>query len=675
MNTPTTPREEQPQIYHLGHFVEDRVHAFNSYLIQYGGVNVIMDVPPFVYYHDWKETVLSKIQIHEITHLFIQTMTMSNTSFFVRLYEDGFVGQIVTTSFLASQLHHVKQDLDVVTIDDAPIKLTLFNNLVVHCYPLDFLPFPKMFMTYVPSIQALFSASLFGSFFEGKKSVTWIEFEPLLTDYHHFYLPGSEFMKAPIKVIDRLKVKRIFPAMGYLVPGILTSESIKWAHEISFSNAHSIYGYDDQGMKNIQYPEVIDRILATLIKQYGNEEVVAVMKSAPFTIDFAGHALLPKSLPGEDAWHQLFQHLSQRKGDSWIEFLRPIVKDYETNGLPLPDVFKARENQLVKALQQAEIEKNELLHQITQLKQQVELAKDIQLRDPITYLYYVDELKKKLATDLMFQLEDIYVRGFMAIQVDQLADINRRYGKTVGDETLRSLQSLIEQVVGNRVALYKQRGPGVVAYVPKSPLTDFSRMAIDIRNAVTNATHFIEKVSVSMALAHHKEVADVPFIDDKIRRIFDYLDLRLTIAKSKGNGEIIDYDAPQTLPTDGVAVLVDEDEINRNMLLRIFKRINYDVKVASSVDEALQIVYKSKVDIIISEINLSKIDGFILKQTLNESKEYSKIPFIMVSHNKTLDNIKRGNLLNVDLILEKPIVPDELIGHVKRYKERRNSSL
>ena len=58
---------------------------------------------------------------------------------------------------------------------------------------------------------------------------------------------------------------------------------------------------------------------------------------------------------------------------------------------------------------------------------------------------------------------------------------------------------------------------------------------------------------------------------------------------------------------------------------------------------------------------------------MNESKMFSKIPFIMVSHNKTVDNIRRGNLLDVDLIIEKPIVPEELIGHVKRMKEQAKS--
>jgi DNA-binding response OmpR family regulator len=120
-----------------------------------------------------------------------------------------------------------------------------------------------------------------------------------------------------------------------------------------------------------------------------------------------------------------------------------------------------------------------------------------------------------------------------------------------------------------------------------------------------------------------------------------------------------------------VILLVDEDPISQNMLYRIFNRINYDVKIAKDVNEALLFINQYFIDVIISEINLSKIDGFQLKRQLNESRAHAKIPFVMVSHNKTLDNIKRGNILDVDLILEKPIIPEELIGHVKRFKERK----
>jgi len=107
------------------------------------------------------------------------------------------------------------------------------------------------------------------------------------------------------------------------------------------------------------------------------------------------------------------------------------------------------------------------------------------------------------------------------------------------------------------------------------------------------------------------------------------------------------------------------------MLYRIFKRIHFEVRLAKDVEEALQVIDNHPIDVIISEINLSKIDGFTLKQTLNETKDYKKIPFIMVSHNKTVENIKRGNTLDVDLILEKPIVPEEIVGIIKRVKDRK----
>lgn len=117
-------------------------------------------------------------------------------------------------------------------------------------------------------------------------------------------------------------------------------------------------------------------------------------------------------------------------------------------------------------------------------------------------------------------------------------------------------------------------------------------------------------------------------------------------------------------------MIVDEDPLSQNMMVRIFHRIDYEVLVASSVTDAMDILNDKPIDVVISEINLSKLDGFELKRLMNESI-YRNMPFIMVSHNKTVENIKRGNTLGVDYILEKPIIMDEIIGIVKRFKERK----
>jgi DNA-binding response OmpR family regulator len=93
--------------------------------------------------------------------------------------------------------------------------------------------------------------------------------------------------------------------------------------------------------------------------------------------------------------------------------------------------------------------------------------------------------------------------------------------------------------------------------------------------------------------------------------------------------------------------------------------------MATDIYEAYEQLETHNVDIIISEINLSKLDGFQLKQKINESLTFKNIPFIMVSHLKNLEVVTRCNILDIDLILQKPMIPDELIGHIKRIRDKK----
>jgi response regulator RpfG family c-di-GMP phosphodiesterase len=61
----------------------------------------------------------------------------------------------------------------------------------------------------------------------------------------------------------------------------------------------------------------------------------------------------------------------------------------------------------------------------------------------------------------------------------------------------------------------------------------------------------------------------------------------------------------------------------------------------------------------------------MLKQRINTEKTFEKIPFIITSHHKNIDVVMRANLLGIDLILQKPIIPEELIGHIKRIRDKR----
>ncbi|MBU1094791.1 MAG: response regulator [Firmicutes bacterium] len=247
-------------------------------------------------------------------------------------------------------------------------------------------------------------------------------------------------------------------------------------------------------------------------------------------------------------------------------------------------------------------------------------------------------------------------------------DINRRYGKETGDETIRNMAYEIQQTIRPDSLVFKQNGPGIIIYQESTIPKNIETSALNFRNRIADSNLFIESVSVSISTVDLDEIDSNLDIDQQIRDIFDLLNKRISLAIKKGTGSIVNSSTVTAKNIEGSLLIIDEDEVNLNMLNRIFKRINFDVKIAHSVVEAIEIVDLHKIDVIISEINLSKIDGFTLKQMLNESRDHAKIPFIMVSHNKTSENIKRGNILNVNLMLEKPIIPDELIGHVKRFQ-------
>ena len=309
--------------------------------------------------------------------------------------------------------------------------------------------------------------------------------------------------------------------------------------------------------------------------------------------------------------------------------------------------------------------------EVEKLHETVTVAKEMLLRCPITKLYNQEMFKQIITQDIQKMSGSPQNYHFILVQLDQLFSINQKYGKSLGDESLRHFAYLIEQVKKDQTQVFKQNGPGFLIYMPESPFTSILACANTLKNNVADSNLFIEKVSCSVSVVSFDEIDNSIIDNQKITHILALLDKRMNHAKRLGYGEIVDKTIDIPKPKDGLILLVDEDPISQNMIYRIFNRINYDVKIAKDVNEALLFVEQYAIDIVISEINLSKIDGFSLKRQLNESKAYSKIPFIMVSHNKTLENIRRGNILDVDLILEKPIIPDELIGHVKRFKDRK----
>jgi len=657
------------QIHHLGSFVVDDQRTYNSFFVQMEDLKIIIDIPPYQVFSNYMTQIAKVVDISKVTHLVIQYLPLNIMNSLKEIINLGFSGKIITNKYYGQQIHSLNLPIQIDYISDLKYQLVAQKQTILKFIPMVFLPDPEMFMTYMPSNQALFSSTIFSSFRDTDQYPSIENFKKAIFSFHKLMLPSSLYLQPPLKITSKLQLQVIYPVMGYIVSRQVFAAIYEYVERLDFYNNYQVFTYNQDGQKQVNYREVINHMINHLQKYFTKIDILNTFVGTSFALQADPLVLNKSALDDYRLWHGFFEHIYVERGLAWITVLEPLVNRYYDNyDLAKPNVYLSK---FVEMTMKAEIlnkENNELEAHIIRLNTEVEETKDRFMRCPITHLYNQDFFKHLLKNDLQKDHSDHRKKGFILVQLDQLNEINRKYGNETGDESIRNMAYLLEQIKQSDALLFKQNGPGVLIYAEDAEFEKIQQIAIDARNEINESNLFIEKVSASISMVDLEEIKkDLP-IDEQIKEIFMLLEKRSLLAKSKGNSLIIDkeYILPST--SEGNILLVDEDEVNLNMLNRIFQRAHYDVKIARGVEEAIEIIDKTRIDLIISEINLSKIDGFSLKKLLNESKDFQKIPFIMVSHNKTLENIKRGNMLNVNLILEKPIIPEELIGHVLRYK-------
>jgi diguanylate cyclase (GGDEF)-like protein len=656
----------------LGPFIVDEKHAYNSYLIQGESLNILVDVMPIQVLDLQKTAIQKTIEINQLSHIIIHGMHMSSINTLIELIDEGFKGIIITNTFFARQIKNAQLPVEILTIEAMNYKWIFDKKVIMNFIPMVFLPYPEMFMTYLQPLESLFSSILYSNYYEDSKSITLDYLKQSIYDYHKDHMPTTEFVRIPLRVIDKFEIAHIYPQMGHIIPENDIDQITEYLLKMDFYNTYVVYKFNEAHEKEINFIEVINHMILKLEQYIPRIEILNTLIGTPFSLDSNTLELKKSILSGYKLWHGFFEHLYIKHGISWLSILEPMVNRYaEHHSIELPNIYQSQILGLTEAQKKLELEKAELELKLKELKEQADQARDEILKCPITHLYYPEVLKKMLTHDLAESKTDHTPLGLALVQLDNLNEINRKYGKETGDEAIRNLAYQISQIKKDESLVFKQNGPGIYIYLPQTSITDMQACALGLRNSVMKSDVFIEDTSVSIAIVTQDEIIKDQPVEDQIKDLFSLLDRRIMLAKTQGKASIIDQSFQLPQLDEGSILLVDEDEVSRNMLYRIFNRIHFRVMLATSVQEAIEIVSKSQIDVIISEINLSKIDGFTLKQMLNETKAHKEIPFIMVSHNKTLDNIKRGNTLDVDLMLEKPIIPEELIGHVKRFKDRK----
>jgi len=109
------------------------------------------------------------------------------------------------------------------------------------------------------------------------------------------------------------------------------------------------------------------------------------------------------------------------------------------------------------------------------------------------------------------------------------------------------------------------------------------------------------------------------------------------------------------------ALIVDDSETTRSFIRSLIEDVaEINVLEASSGFEAFRVLPGQPIDIIFVDINMPDINGIELINFLKTNDLYKKIPIIIISTERSKEDMSKGMALGAFAYLTKPVDPDEL---------------
>ena len=117
-------------------------------------------------------------------------------------------------------------------------------------------------------------------------------------------------------------------------------------------------------------------------------------------------------------------------------------------------------------------------------------------------------------------------------------------------------------------------------------------------------------------------------------------------------------------------VLIVEDHPDMQRFVQQLLSPHHKTFTANNGIEALQILDKESIDLIVSDVMMPEMDGYELLQKVKEHSEYYQIPVVMLTALNTEESKLQALTIGVDDYLGKPFSPEELLARVENLLER-----
>ena len=664
----TTTRTEEiaAGIYWVGGCAQDGGLHCNPYLIVDGDEGVLIDPGSVLDFEDVYENVCSIISLEKIKYVILHHQDPDFCSAVPLFEKAGAKFEIVTHWRTQTLVKYYGIQSNYYIINENEFKLTLASGRTLGFVLTPYLHFPGAFTSYDYQSRILFSSDLFGAFSYEWSLYAKGDYIEKMKTFHEHYMPANSIIRPVMELFLGMEINMIAPQHGSIIKENIIAH-IKELRDLECGTLLNPIKRDLA--KSGGYMAICSTVLKRLGSIFNQESVRELVADLDLTLD-DNLNITDYNVTGDVLWNMIFERILARKGTTWLMVIEPLTetlaKEYD---IPMPEVFSSH---IKKAEEEASSlnEQNRMLKEINnRLETSIQESQNKLIRCDITGLYNFSFFKNYLASEINSILIDSSGQnpGLIIISLDNIERIEYLYGHDEVEEIQRNVVFLLESLKTGNDIFFKLQGVVFACYLPQTSKEAAQAFAEKIRNTIVASEKFIEKITASIGLALLSEIhATAEHSENPAEGFYNVAAMRARIARNMGRNIVCSQSSMVDYQENiGKILIVDSDEISVDVLKTALENINYQVVTASDGQAGVRIAIEDEPLLIISEVMIPKMDGFLFREEMLADSNTSKIPFIYLSYLKNDESVLRASDLGVEHYFKKPFMLSELMGVIQ----------
>jgi two-component system chemotaxis response regulator CheY len=112
-------------------------------------------------------------------------------------------------------------------------------------------------------------------------------------------------------------------------------------------------------------------------------------------------------------------------------------------------------------------------------------------------------------------------------------------------------------------------------------------------------------------------------------------------------------------------LIVDDSEFVRSYHSYILEQAHFQVITAVDGSDGLEKLYTNSCDLVLTDINMSNMDGYEFIRRVRAEGKYSSLPIIIVSTESEARDKMKGFEAGANLYIVKPSSPDTMLENIR----------